>query len=83
MYCGRERLKKANGCLLNDTRKTVGRLVHCAKISLSGDLVSTLFRNFHLTLAIHFGKLTSVMFSVTLDSANQRVNETIDHNASR
>ena len=51
--------KKVNGCLLKDRRKAGGRFVYSAKIShhYIGDLVSSLFSNFQLTLAMHPGKV--------------------------
>ena len=50
--------KKANGSVLKDRRKAVSRFVYSAKIlSLLGDLVSSLFSNFQLTLAMHPGKM--------------------------
>ena len=50
--------KKANGSVLKDRRKAVSRFVYSAKILSSlGDLVSSLFSNFQLTLAMHSGKM--------------------------
>ena len=49
--------KKANGCLLKNRREAGGRFVYSAKICHHCDLVSSLFSDFQLTLAMHPGKI--------------------------